>query len=399
MPKLMPITIPKWGIEMERGTISEWRVAPGAVVTKGDELVDIETDKIVNSFEASADGVLVRIIAQEGEELDVGTLIGVMASEAVSEEEIDAFIAANSAGEASEGESSAETAPDQQATAESKTTPAAVPGASMRISPALRRKAERLSLDVTTIVGSGYGGRILRDDIEAAHSSGEGKGQLSELRQLQGAQKTIAERMTHAKQTIPHFYLQRDCAMDNALVSLEAARAGSGVSLTVNHILIHAVAQALQKHPELNLNVLPQGIRQLDSTDVAIAVDTADSLLTPVVRNIGKADLPAVAAAAAELVERTRNKQLSAGDLDGAAITISNLGMLGVTSFTAIINPPQVMILAVGAIQERVILKDGKPQLAHFCALSLACDHRVINGAAGARFLAEICETVEAASA
>jgi pyruvate dehydrogenase E2 component (dihydrolipoamide acetyltransferase) len=395
----MPITIPKWGIEMERGTISEWRVAPGAVVTKGDELVDIETDKIVNSFEASADGVLVRIIAQEGEELDVGTLIGVMASEAVSEEEIDAFIAANSAGEASEGESSAETAPDQQATAESKTTPAAVPGASMRISPALRRKAERLSLDVTTIVGSGYGGRILRDDIEAAHSSGEGKGQLSELRQLQGAQKTIAERMTHAKQTIPHFYLQRDCAMDNALVSLEAARAGSGVSLTVNHILIHAVAQALQKHPELNLNVLPQGIRQLDSTDVAIAVDTADSLLTPVVRNIGKADLPAVAAAAAELVERTRNKQLSAGDLDGAAITISNLGMLGVTSFTAIINPPQVMILAVGAIQERVILKDGKPQLAHFCALSLACDHRVINGAAGARFLAEICETVEAASA
>jgi pyruvate dehydrogenase E2 component (dihydrolipoamide acetyltransferase) len=395
----MPITIPKWGIEMERGTISEWRVAPGAVVTKGDELVDIETDKIVNSFEASADGVLVRIIAQEGEELDVGTLIGVMASEAVSEEEIDAFIAANSAGEASEGESSAETAPDQQATAESKTTPAAVPGASMRISPALRRKAERLSLDVTTIVGSGYGGRILRDDIEAAHSSGEGKGQLSELRQLQGAQKTIAERMTHAKQTIPHFYLQRDCAMDNALVSLEAARAGSGVSLTVNHILIHAVAQALQKHPELNLNVLPQGIRQLDSTDVAIAVDTADSLLTPVVRNIGKADLPAVAAAAAELVERTRNKQLSAGDLDGAAITISNLGMLGVTSFTAIINPPQVMMLAVGAIQERVILKDGKPQLAHFCALSLACDHRVINGAAGARFLAEICETVEAASA
>jgi pyruvate dehydrogenase E2 component (dihydrolipoamide acetyltransferase) len=399
MPKLMPITIPKWGIEMERGTISEWRVAPGAVVTKGDELVDIETDKIVNSFEASADGVLVRIIAQEGEELDVGTLIGVMASEAVSEEEIDAFIAANSAGEASEGESSAETAPDQQATAESKTTPAAVPGASMRISPALRRKAERLSLDVTTIVGSGYGGRILRDDIEAAHSSGEGKGQLSELRQLQGAQKTIAERMTHAKQTIPHFYLQRDCAMDNALVSLEAARAGSGVSLTVNHILIHAVAQALQKHPELNLNVLPQGIRQLDSTDVAIAVDTADSLLTPVVRNIGKADLPVVAAAAAELVERTRNKQLSAGDLDGAAITISNLGMLGVTSFTAIINPPQVMMLAVGAIQERVILKDGKPQLAHFCALSLACDHRVINGAAGARFLAEICETVEAASA
>jgi pyruvate dehydrogenase E2 component (dihydrolipoamide acetyltransferase) len=389
MPKLMPITIPKWGIEMERGTISEWRVAPGAAVAKGDELVDIETDKIVNSFEASDDGVLVRIIAQEGEELDVGSLIGVMASEAVSDEEIDAFIAANSA-----SESSAEAVANQQASAASRTSPDAAP----RISPALRRKAERLSLDVTTIAGSGYGGRILRDDIEAAHRVGQEK-QLSPLRQLQGAQKTIAERTTLAKQTIPHFYLHRDCGMDNVLTSLESARAESGVSITVNHILVHAVAQALQKHPELNLNVLPNGIRHLDSTDVAIAVDTGDSLLTPVVRDIGDATLPAVAKAAANMVERTRNKQLSAGDLDGGAITVSNLGMLGVTSFSAIINPPQVMVLAVGAIGERVILNDGKPELARFCALTLACDHRVINGATGARFLAEICAIMEEGSA
>ncbi len=386
MPKLMPITIPKWGIEMERGTIAEWRVAPGAVVAKGDELVDIETDKIVNSFEAVDDGVLVRIIAQEGEELDVGTLIGVMASEAVSDEEVDAFIAANA---------SSEPAP-APATAAAPAT-ATASAAAIRISPALRRKAERLSLDVTTIAGSGYGGRILRDDIEAARKVGQA-GQVSELRQLQGAQKTIAERMTLAKQTIPHFYLHRDCAMDIVLAFLEAAKTGTGVSITVNHILVHAVAQALQKYPELNLNVLPNGIRHLDSADVAIAVDTGDSLLTPVVRDIGAAALPAVAEAATNLVERTRNKRLSTGDLDGGAITVSNLGMLGVTSFTAIINPPQVMILAVGAIQEHVILKDGKPELARFCALTLACDHRVINGANGARFLAEICETIEAGS-
>jgi len=387
MPKLMPITIPKWGIEMERGTIAEWRVAPGAAVVKGDELVDIETDKIVNSFEATDDGVLVRIIAQKGEELDVGTLIGVMASEAVSDEEIDAFIDANSTSE----EPTAAIA-DQQAPAASEFPPDASSGAAIRISPALRRKAQRLDLDVTTIAGSGYGGRILRDDIEAARS---GAGQLSALRQLQGAQKTIAERMTLAKQTIPHFYLHRDCAMDNLLASLQSARAEPGVSITINHVLVHAVAQALEKHPQLNLNVFPNGVRQLDSTDVAIAVDTGDSLLTPVVRNIGEAALPAVAEAAANLVERTRNKQLSPGDLDGGAITVSNLGMLGVTSFTAIINPPQVMILAVGAIQERLVLNDGKPELAHFCALTLACDHRVINGASGARFLAEVCKTME----
>jgi pyruvate dehydrogenase E2 component (dihydrolipoamide acetyltransferase) len=401
MPKLMPITIPKWGIEMERGTISQWQVEIGESVVKGDELVDIETDKIVNSFEAIGDGVLVRIIGQEGEEHDVGTLIGIMASEMVSEEEVDAFIATikatnsgNDSATNSESESPAGLIADQQSPVASKTAVLAAPGVEAKISPALRRKAERLDLDISTIPGSGYGGRILREDIEAARS-GE---QAGPLRQLRGAQKTIAERMTLAKQTIPHFYLHRDCAMDNVLAALEASRAEAGAAITVNHVLVYAVAQALQKYPELNLNVLPNGIKQLDSTDVAIAVDTGDSLLTPVVRDIGESTLSVVAEAAAKLVDRTRNKQLSADDLNGGAIAVSNLGMMGVTSFTAIINPPQVMILAVGAIQERVILKDGKPMLARFCALTLACDHRVINGAAGARFLAAICESIEAAT-
>jgi pyruvate dehydrogenase E2 component (dihydrolipoamide acetyltransferase) len=395
MPKLMPITIPKWGIEMERGTISQWQVAVGESVVKGDELVDIETDKIVNSFEATGDGVLVRIIGQEGEEHEVGTLIGVMASEMVSEEEVDAFVASSSESEPgpnSERESPAGLSADQRTPVASRTLVHAAPGVEAKISPALRRKAERLELDISTIGGSGYGGRILRDDIEAARRDG----QSLPLRQLRGAQKTIAERMTLAKQTIPHFYLHRDCGMDKVLAALEASRAEAGVSITVNHVIVHAVAQALKKYPELNLNVLPNGIRQLDSTDVAIAVDTGDSLLTPVVMDIGESTLSAVAEASAKLVERTRNKQLNAADLDGGAITVSNLGMLGVTSFTAIINPPQVMILAVGAIQERVIFKDSKPALAQFCALTLACDHRVINGAAGAKFLAAICESMEA---
>lgn len=396
MPKLIPITIPKWGIEMERGTIAEWRVEIGESVVKGNELVDIETDKIVNSFEATDDGVLVRIIAQEGEEHDVGTLIGVLASEMVSDEEVDAFIASNSESEPEpsfESESTAKLSSDQQTPVAGITAVLADPGVEAKISPALRRKAERLELDISTIGGSGYGGRILREDIEAARSGG----QAESLRQLRGAQKTIAERMTFAKQTIPHFYLHRDCAMDNVLAALESSRAESGVSITVNHVLIHAVAQALEEHPELNLNVSPNGIKQLDSTDVAIAVDTGDSLLTPVVKGIGGSTLSAVAEAATKLVQQTRNKQLSADDLNGGAITVSNLGMLGVTSFTAIINPPQVMILAVGAIGERVILEDGKPVHARFSALTLACDHRVINGAAGARFLAAICESVEAA--
>jgi len=387
MSKLIPITIPKWGIEMERGTISEWRVTTGTAVTKGDELVDIETDKIVNSFDATHDGVLVRIIAQEGEELSVGTLIGVMASEAVADAEIDAFIAANAGG----GEAIPAVAEGDAGSTAAPVT--ASDSSEIRVSPALRRKAQRLGIDLQTISGSGYGGRILRDDIEAARDAGQG----TPLRQLRGAQKTIAERMTLAKQTIPHFYLRRDCPMDAVLAAQTALREQTGSKITVNHLLIHAVAAALREYPELNVNVLPGGIRDLDSIDVAVAVDTGDSLLTPLVRDIGEADIARVAELAGEVVARTRDKKLTAADLEGGAITVSNLGMLGVDSFTAIINPPQVMILAVGAIQEKLVLKDGKPEVARYCSLSLACDHRVINGATGARFLAAICQNLEEA--
>tara|TARA_B110000908_G_scaffold134018_1_gene158311 strand:- start:472 stop:1236 length:765 start_codon:yes stop_codon:yes gene_type:complete len=251
--------------------------------------------------------------------------------------------------------------------------------------------AERLGVDLNSVSGSGYGGRILRDDIEAARSAGEG----SPLRQLQGAQKTIAERMTLAKQTIPHFYLHRDCSMDSVLAAQVALREQSGAAITVNHLLVHAVAAALREYPELNVNVLPGGIRDLDSIDVAIAVDTGESLLTPLVRDIGDADIARVAELAGEVVARTRDKKLTATDLEGGAITVSNLGMLGIDSFTAIINPPQVMILAVGAVREKLVLKDGKPETERYCALSLACDHRVINGAAGASFLAAICRNLE----
>ena len=390
MSKLIPITIPKWGIEMERGTISEWRVATGASVTKGDELVDIETDKIVNSFEANHDGILVRIIAEEGEDLAVGTLIGVMADEAVGEDEIDAFIAANT-----ETAATADTASDIASSAKSQVATDAADHSQIRVSPALRRKADRLGIDLQAVNGSGVGGRILRDDIEAARAAGGG----APLRQLQGAQKTIAERMTQAKQTIPHFYLQRNCAMNSVLAALGGLREQSGQGVTVNHLLVHAVATALRDFPELNVNVLPGGIKDLDTVDVSIAVDTGDSLLTPVVRDIGNADIGKVAELAGDVVERTRNRQLTAGDLEGGAVTVSNLGMLGVDSFTAIINPPQVMILAVGAIQEQLVLQDGQPEMSKFCSLTLACDHRVINGAVGARFLAAICESLESAGA
>lgn len=396
MAKILAITIPKWGIEMERGTISEWRVAPGDSVAKGDPLVDIETDKIVNSFEATEPGMLVRIIASEGDELKVGTLIGVMATGPVTEAEIDAFVAANTARaapaaapEAARAASAPATAPAGVPAASAAT---AVIGANTRISPALRRKADRLGLDTRTIPATGLHGRILRDDIEKAALQRAGTGAV---RNLSGAQKVIAERMVMAKQTIPHFHLHRDCPMDAALARLAEHRKNGLAGLTVNHLLLQAVAQALGKHPALNLNVRGGSVETLSSIDVALAVDTGETLLTPVIRNLAEATLAQIAEAAGNAVERSKKGGLTSADLQGGAITVSNLGMLGVTSFTAIINPPQVMILAVGAVQERLVMRDGSPAVERFCALTLACDHRVINGAAGARFLADICSALD----
>lgn len=391
MAKILAITIPKWGIEMERGTISEWRVAPGDSVAKGDPLVDIETDKIVNSFEATEPGTLVRIIAREGDELKVGTLIGVMATAPVTDEEVDAFIAAATARAAPKpaAPAAASTGPAAaSATAAAAASEPAVAGAAARITPALRRKAERLGVDIATIPATGLYNRILRDDIERAHAS---RASAGTLRNLSGAQKVIAERMVMAKQTIPHFHLHRDCPMDAALNRLAELRESGQTGITVNHLLLQAVAQALGKHPALNLNLRGGAVETLGSIDVALAVDTGETLLTPVIRDIGNATLAQIAEAAGAAVQRCKTGKLAASDLQGGAITVSNLGMLGVTSFTAIINPPQVMILAVGSVQERLVMREGSPAVERFCALTLGCDHRVINGAAGARFLADVC--------
>jgi pyruvate dehydrogenase E2 component (dihydrolipoamide acetyltransferase) len=389
--KILAITIPKWGIEMERGTISEWRVAVGESVAKGDPLVDIETDKIVNSFEATEPGMLVRIIAQEGDELKVGTLIGVMATGPVTDAEVDAFVAAAAArsapAPAAPAAAAARTAPEAAAVTAAAAAPA-VTGANTRITPALRRKAERLGIDVRTIPATGLYSRILRDDIERAAAQRAGSGAV---RNLSGAQKVIAERMVMAKQTIPHFHLHRDCPMDQALAALARHRQDGLSTLTINHLLLNAVAQALGKHPSLNLNVRGGSVETLNTIDVALAVDTGETLLTPVIRDIGAATLAQIAEAAGNAVERCKKGGISSADLQGGAVTVSNLGMLGVTSFTAIINPPQVMILAVGALQERLVMRDGSPAVERFCALTLGCDHRVINGAAGARFLADVC--------
>ena len=391
MAKILAITIPKWGIEMERGTISEWRVAPGESVAKGDPLVDIETDKIVNSFEATEPGMLVRIIAQEGDELKVGTLIGVMATGPVTDAEVDAFIAAAAArsapAPAAPAAAAARAAPEATSVAAAAAAPA-VTGANTRITPALRRKAERLGIDVRTIPATGLYSRILRDDIERAAAQRAGSGAV---RNLSGAQKVIAERMVMAKQTIPHFHLHRDCPMDQALAALARHRQAGLSTLTINHLLLNAVAQALGKHPALNVNVRGGSVETLNTIDVALAVDTGETLLTPVIRDIGEATLAQIAEAAGNAVERCKKGGISSADLQGGAITVSNLGMLGVTSFTAIINPPQVMILAVGGLQERLVMRDGSPAVERFCALTLGCDHRVINGAAGARFLADVC--------
>ena len=269
--------------------------------------------------------------------------------------------------------------------------------AEIKITPALRRKAEKMGINLDTLSGSGTGGSITRDDIASAASnmSAATVGSSDQRKTLGGIQKLIAEKMVLAKQTIPHFYLRSECRMDCTLAKITDLMAQSERRISVNDAIIAAVGHALSTTPELNLRFEADNVVQLSSIDVSIAVDTGESLLTPVLRDLGSRTLQELSSETAEMIARCKENRLLPADLEGASITVSNLGMLGITDFTAIINPPQVMILAVGAVEKRIIAENDTPQVASLCTLTLACDHRVINGAAGARFMGEIKRYLE----
>jgi len=382
---LYPITVPKWGIEMQEGTITGWQVALGAEVAKGDELIDIETDKIVNTMEAPVAGTVCRQLVGEGETLKVGELLGVIATGEASDADIDAFVADFTPADASFGIDESEDSPAPADTAVAEAPAATPPSGEVRVSPVARRLAKKLGIDLADVTGTGRNGRISKEDVERAAAAGPASGPAATP--LTSRRQTIARRLVAAKQGVPHYYVSRR-------IDMQAALAAKRDGVSVNAIIMHAVARAMEAEPLLNSHLTDEGLTARDSVDINMAVDTEQGLVAPLLRGVAAMDPESLTAASRELAERARGNALDKADLEIGGFTVSNLGILGVDAFTAIITPPQTGILAVGAVVETPVAENGDVSVRPQMTVTLSADHRVVDGADAARFLASLAEAL-----
>ncbi len=431
----MPIEIlmPALSPTMEEGTLAKWLVKEGDTVSSGDIIAEIETDKATMEFEAVDEGTIGKLLIAEGSEgVKVNALIAVLLED--GEEASDAVPSSASADDA--GDKAAATAVSAEPatpTAERSAPPApAAPAASdgTRIfaSPLARRIAADQGLELSALQGSGPHGRIVKADVLAAGDaptkpaptagpavsaatpapapsvSADAIAKIYTNREfteipLDGMRKTIAARLTEAKQTIPHFYLRRDIKIDNLLSfrgQLNKQLEARGVKLSVNDFIIKACALALQTVPAANAVWAGDRVLQLTPSDVAVAVAIEGGLFTPVLKDAEQKSLSTLSAEMKDLATRARSKKLAPHEYQGGSFAISNLGMFGIDNFDAVINPPHGAILAVGAgVKKPVIDEDGQVSVATVMSVTLSVDHRVIDGALGAELLQAIVDNLE----
>ena len=409
------ILMPALSPTMEEGTLAKWLVKEGDTVQSGDILAEIETDKATMEFEAVDEGIMGKILIPEGTaEVKVNTPIAVLVEEGEAVPETTGSAAKPAPAAAPEP-------PAQPAPA----APVARDGERIFASPLARRIAEQKGLDLSQITGSGPRGRIVKADVEGASApatpkappppitatapapkpvSADAIAKLYEGRAytelpLDGMRKTIAARLTEAKQTIPHFYLRRDILLDSLLdfrSQLNAQLSARGVKLSVNDFIIKACALALQQVPAANAVWAGDRILQLTPSDVAVAVAIEGGLFTPVLKDAHTKTLSALSAEMKDLATRARARKLSPEEYQGGSFAISNLGMMGIENFDAVINPPHGAILAVGAgVKKPVVGADDQITVATVMSVTLSVDHRVIDGALGAELLAAIKDNLE----
>ena len=401
MSRIQPVAMPKMGIEMIEGTIAGWRKQPGDVLAQGDEVVEIESDKIINVWESPVAGVLRRQLAADGDVLKVGALIGVIAGAEVSEADIDAFIAAFVGPSAAPAAAAPVAAP---APVVARAAPESGGGddAGRRVSPVVRRLAEELGVDLDTVQGSGRNGRITTEDVERTASAGgaaassPGLDTGYQVIALSPTRRTIGKRLSEAKQQIPHFYLETEYAIDGLLAHRERLNAAGGSRVSVNDLVVWCVARALLREPRVNINFVDGEIHQFAHAHVAVAIATDEGLYAATIRNADTLAPAGIAEAGAALADRARRGALRQEDITGGSFTVSNLGMFGVSRFVAIINPPMGAILALGKAEARPVVREGQIAIATILSATLSCDHRVIDGAVGAQFLKALGEEIAA---
>ena len=402
MSRIQPVAMPKMGIEMIEGTIAGWRKQPGDVLAQGDEVVEIESDKIINVWESPVAGVLRRQLAADGDVLKVGALIGVIAGAEVSEADIDAFIAGFVGPSAAPAAAAAPVAAPAPVVARAAPESGGGDDAGRRVSPVVRRLAEELGVDLDTVQGSGRNGRITTEDVERTASAGgaaassPGLDTGYQLIALSPTRRTIGKRLSEAKQQIPHFYLETEYAIDGLLAHRERLNAAGGSRVSVNDLVVWCVARALLREPRVNINFVDGAIHQFAHAHVAVAIATDEGLYAATIRNADTLAPAGIAEAGAALADRARRGALRQEDITGGSFTVSNLGMFGVSRFVAIINPPMGAILALGKAEARPVVREGQVAIATILSATLSCDHRVIDGAVGAQFLKALGEEIAA---
>ncbi len=417
------VTMPKLSDTMEEGKILKWLKHPGDHVAIGEIIAEVETDKANMELEAYDEGTLAEVRVPEGESAPVGAVIAVLAAPGDG-------VAARPAAGAGKAAAPAEKA------APSARAPASAPGAaaakaeagrepfrptvvrrpepvesrgaaaSVKASPLARRIAQEHGLDLAQVTGTGPGGRIVQKDVEAALAARGGPppapakpGAPAEPRpaaesrvELSRIRRTTAKRMGESKREIPHFYASTEIAMDEAARLKEALAAleGEYEGLTYTHVVLKAVGLALTRVPELNASYDGDAMVLHQAVNVGVATAVDDGLVVPVVRHCDREPLAAIVRQARGLLERARSGRFASDDLTGATFTLSNLGMLPVTEFTAVINPPQAAILAVGTIRETPVVREGQIVPGRRMTVTVSCDHRIIDGMLAGRFLREL---------
>ncbi|MDC0737516.1 pyruvate dehydrogenase complex dihydrolipoamide acetyltransferase [Cognatishimia sp. SS12] len=420
------ILMPALSPTMEEGTLAKWLVKEGDEVNSGDIIAEIETDKATMEFEAVDEGVIGKILVAEGSEgVAVNTPIALLLEDGEDAADVKAPAAPKAEAPPAEDDAAAASSFQKYSNDPTPAAPAAADGSRLFVSPLARRIAADKGIDLTGLKGSGPKGRIVKADVlaaagrpaqatakpaEAAKAApGTGpsadavakmyEGRAFEEVKLDGMRKTIAARLTEAKQTIPHFYLRRDIKLDALLkfrAELNGQLAERGVKLSVNDFIIKAVAQALQAVPEANAVWAGDRVLQMKASDVAVAVAIEGGLFTPVLQDADQKSLSALSAQMKDLAARARERKLAPQEYQGGSFAISNLGMFGIDNFDAIVNPPHAGILAVGAgVKKPVVLEDGSLGAATVMSVTMSVDHRVIDGAVGANLLQAIVDNLE----
>ncbi|MEC3949233.1 pyruvate dehydrogenase complex dihydrolipoamide acetyltransferase [Sphingobium sp. HWE2-09] len=428
------IQMPALSPTMEEGTLAKWLVKEGDTVSSGDLLAEIETDKATMEFEAVDEGVIAKILVAEGSEgVKVGTIIAIIAEEGEDAATVAADGGKGDAAPKSEAAPKADPAPAKAEAAAPKAdaTPApkaaqadaAPAGDRVKASPLARRLAQAKGIDLASISGTGTNGRIVKADIDGAKpgaaapaasapaaapaaasapapvaAAAQDFGIPHDVVKLSGMRKTIARRLTESKQQVPHIYLTVDIQLDKLLKlrgELNAGLASRNVKLSVNDLLIKALGVALIQVPECNVQFAGDQMLQFKRADISVAVSIPGGLITPIISDAGSKGVAAISEAMKDLASRAKDGKLKPEEYQGGTASLSNMGMFGIKQFEAVINPPQAMIMAIGAGEKRPYIVDDSLQIATVMSATGSFDHRAIDGADGARLMKAFKELVE----